>query len=326
MSYLERLESIRDNLISSQSQFQNIQDNIQLAGEQLLKSKLDDIGAKMEEIGGLGLATVKAGDAVKGFLNKLKGGKKDETDEAGEEETEETEPYENPDGVENTDTAETVEPEGEDFTSFATPAEDIGDVTESMELTTFSQEELPETVTELMPEGGGEVIGEVSTDIARNTTTMSVDEIAQLTGQGETVEGITGAINDAGDLTAEATSELLTGVEDTTNAVVDGVTSLATDIGTTATEAVSTATDALATAGEVAEGVGLAVGEAVLDAIPIVGEVAMVGTLIGGFFEKIFQPHHNPLKNIAPEAITSSVGFDKSALINDANNGVSTAV
>ena len=85
-----------------------------------------------------------------------------------------------------------------------------------------------------------------------------------------------------------------------------GTTSTAT--GTTVTTTGDTAaTAAGATAGEeAAEGIGSLIG----DAIPVVGELAMLGTALAGIFESVFK---HPVETFTPQ-IVSAVGYDPSSL------------
>jgi hypothetical protein len=144
------------------------------------------------------------------------------------------------------------------------------------------------------------------------------------------------AINTVGDLTQDLATKSLSafgdvkaGISqvseifgDTSAGVSSGIQSIGETAGKLVSKIAGSGTEAL---GEtVGEGVGeavsggvstlvesaTAIGSAVLDAVPVVGELAMVGTALYGIFESIFK---HPPKTQAPE-IVSSVGYDPSSL------------
>lgn len=103
--------------------------------------------------------------------------------------------------------------------------------------------------------------------------------------------------------------------------VGDAMSGISTDAGEAASDALSAGgsalSDALSTGGAAAaagDGAGimsaLGIGDAVLDAIPVVGEVALVATAIAGFFESLFGGSKAP-----DQAIEAKSGFDVNSLV-----------
>jgi hypothetical protein len=111
----------------------------------------------------------------------------------------------------------------------------------------------------------------------------------------------------------------------TTNLGGSSGADVSTSIGEGVGDGVSTAVDAGSAATSSLLDTGLAIGDAVLDAIPVVGEIAMIGTAIAGFFEGIFGGDSVPKVNPAP-AIVAKVGQDASAIIQKAPGAVSGLV
>ena len=330
--YLSQLSAIKDNLVASQTQLQNYEDNIANGANELLSAKVNDIAEKLEAIGGGGLALMKAGEGVKALYNKWRG-KKDDSKDGEDEEGEEGEdrpPAQGDEPSESTaqDTAHSPNNEGGEADQAEPPAEeespnpeqtqpneeaeaDEGDFADTSNFP--AEQEMsnmqdmatnPETsVMETSMDSGAQV---------SSTTSMGTSEGLESTRtQQQMLDTDPEEVAGLGDTTADTSTTLLDGASTAVNdAVSGGAQSLST--------AVSTTTDGISSA--VSEGSSAifdtvaGVVDGALDAIPVVGEIAMVGTAIAGIFESIFgHHHHSPPPTQAN--IVSGVGADTSKLV-----------
>jgi hypothetical protein len=123
------------------------------------------------------------------------------------------------------------------------------------------------------------------------TATRALSGGANVVG-GSTVAGATGATTE----TTGATGTLTT----------TGTTTTATGTTTTTTGDTVGATTGATIGEDVGEGIGSLIG----DAIPVIGELAMLGTALAGIFESVFK---HPVETFTPQ-IVSSVGYDPSSL------------
>ena len=193
-----------------------------------------------------------------------------------------------------------------------------------------------------------EPTGNEDTSTERAPEETQEEEGPELTGEGETVadtshlpsemelndasnfgqrQGTTSLEQDAEQIQSTPTQDAILDADpDSTMNANDATTSLADDAGATVDEATGDAVADAATDGSSALVDGLAVaGDVVLDAIPVVGEIAMIGTAIAGFFEGIFGGDSVPKVNPAP-AIVAKVGQDASAIVQKAPGAVSGLV
>lgn len=153
-------------------------------------------------------------------------------------------------------------------------------------------------------------------DNALNTTSQVLGRV------GNTVEG---AINSAVSGTQQAvaaTGDVLTqgiqGAQRAVNVGVDALTNTVSTLGTGAATGtgtgglISTISDTATTIGTSILGeTGMAIGGAVLESLPVIGELAGVGMLIYGAIEDLFGHHHSAPP---PPDIVASSGYDPSAL------------
>lgn len=135
-------------------------------------------------------------------------------------------------------------------------------------------------------------------NLSAQTATRSLTGGATVA-NGSTVSGATGA-------TTETTGT-------TGSAITTGTTTTTT--GTTTTGTVTTGTTeggAVVGGTTTGEAVGEGIGSLIGDSIPVVGELAMLGTALAGIFESIFK---HPVETFTPQ-IVSAVGYDPSSLTN----------
>lgn len=134
---------------------------------------------------------------------------------------------------------------------------------------------------------------------APRPTTLSQGELGETQIQQDIMDvdpesvqsAMTGLSTEAGEAGAEATAESVA------------------DIGSTAADALTGGAAALAgDAGGIMGAIGI--GDAVLDAIPVVGEVALVATAIAGFFESLFGGGEAP-----DQSVEAKSGFDVNSLV-----------
>jgi len=112
-------------------------------------------------------------------------------------------------------------------------------------------------------------------------------------------ESATAGLN-SGSTAGQTASDVLT---DTTNAVNDAVNDAITGV----TDAGSSLLDT-----------GLAIGEVALDAIPVIGEIGLIGTAIAGFFESIF----GGKPKVPDTEIIGDSGLDASAIVKQAATAI----
>ena len=172
-------------------------------------------------------------------------------------------------------------------------------------------DEAPAMGEELEAEGAGDTLGEQAAayNPVAPGTSVEMEDASNFGARQATT-----ATTDAGEMGDTATQQAIMDANpESAEAVMGG---LSTDAGEAATDLASSATDALtggagALAGDAASlTTGLAIGDAVLDAIPVVGEVALVATAIAGFFESLFGGSEAP-----SQAIESKSGFDVNSLV-----------
>ncbi len=172
-------------------------------------------------------------------------------------------------------------------------------------------DEAPAMGEELEAEGAGDTLGEQAAayNPVAPGTSVEMEDASNFGARPATT-----ATTDAGEMGDTATQQAIMDANpESAEAVMGG---LSTDAGEAATDLASSATDALtggaaALTGDAASvATGLAIGDAVLDAIPVVGEVALVATAIGGFFESLFGGSEAP-----SQAIESKSGFDVNSLV-----------
>ncbi len=172
-------------------------------------------------------------------------------------------------------------------------------------------DEAPAMGEELEAEGAGDTLGEQAAayNPVAPGTSVEMEDASNFGARPATT-----ATTDAGEMGETTTQQAIMDANpESSEAVMSG---LSTDAGEAATDLASSATDALtggagALAGDAASlTTGLAIGDAVLDAIPVVGEVALVATAIAGFFESLFGGSEAP-----SQAIESKSGFDVNSLV-----------
>ena len=174
-------------------------------------------------------------------------------------------------------------------------------------------DEAPAMGEEVEAEGPGETLGEVAAPYNPVAPGTSVEmEDASNFGAREGTTSLS-----QGELGETTTQQSIMDVNP--ESLGETMSGLSTDAGEAATDLVSSATDALsggaaALAGD-AGGVmaGLGIADGVLDAIPVVGEVALVATAIAGFFESLFGGGEAP-----DQAVEGKSGFDVNSLVQQA--------
>ncbi len=143
-------------------------------------------------------------------------------------------------------------------------------------------------------------------NLEQGTATRALSGGANVVG-GSTTTGTVGVttetVGTTGTLTTAGTTTTTTGstVAATTDTVAAGTTA-----GTAGTAGTTAGTAAGGSLAELGEGIGSLIG----DAIPVVGELAMLGTALAGIFESIFK---HPVETFSPQII-SAVGYDPSSL------------
>ena len=293
---------------------------LEQSASDLLEAKVKDWGNFMEGIGGLGYATMKAGQSVKKLYKKFKG-EKEKPDEEPDEEAEEP--------------TETAPEEAEEPTETAPEEADIGDVVEAPDVAGDVGEfgevagdfadttGLPAEVemTDLAPATTEEVAGEFA-DVSELPAEVEMGSMVE-GGVGAT-EGGTATLGTGGlGATATQTQIMDADPEDLTGDLGEGE---ATDLLSGGTDAVADGTALIgtstATAGEVAGTVagevggevsGMLLGDAIVSAIPVVGEIALIGTAIAGFFMELFGHKHHSTP--PPTEVVAGVGADASSLV-----------
>lgn len=297
MSYFDRLESYKQGLLSKVDEYQQLQDNIQQGAEDYLNAKVSDIAEKLEAVGGLGLGTIEAGKAVKKLYNKWRGKKDEDEEEEGGEETQTTEGGETAPPEEDAPDA----PAPAQGTAQAQrPVDDAEQGAEGAEDAEGPSENL-ESIADNLPEAGAEVemqdLGATAqlTRPSPANNYMPENAIQETRAQQDIMnqDPEEGTDNSPQRIQPEAEEE---------EAVAEG-----------GEEVADTGVAVSSTAGSSLLDGALAIGDAVLDAIPVVGEVAMVATAIAGFFESMFGHHHSA--PVAPDEIIAQAGFDPSAVI-----------
>lgn len=96
------------------------------------------------------------------------------------------------------------------------------------------------------------------------------------------------------------------GVSTTTTTGTGAVVEAGTTTGTTTTTTGGAIAGGGGTVGEIGEGIGSLIG----DSIPVIGELALLGTALAGIFESLF---NHPVETFTPQ-IVSAVGYDPSSL------------
>lgn len=296
MSYFDRLESYKQGLLSKVDEYQQLQDNIQQGAEDYLNAKVSDIAEKLEAVGGLGLGTIEAGKAVKKLYNKWRG-KKDEDEE--EEGGEETQPTEGGETAPPEEDAPDAPAPAQGTAQAQRPVDDAEQGAEGAEDAEGPSENL-ESVADNLPEAGAEVemqdLGATAqlTRPSPANNYMPENAIQETRAQQDIMnqDPEEGTDNSPQRIQPEAEAE---------EAVEGGE------------EVADTGVAVSSTAGSSLLDGALAIGDAVLDAIPVIGEVAMVATAIAGFFEGMFGHHHSA--PVAPDEIIAQAGFDPSAVI-----------
>lgn len=299
MSYFDKLEAIKSTLNSQISEATGLSEGLQNTADELLSSKVKHIGEQLESFAGLGLAAYKSFGSAKSLYKKYSSPQDKE-----QEESKEQEPEQEPEEPSMEQDIPSGEPEesGELNVPENLPenTEDLADIQEPETLggeTLAGESELgmPGTMTEMTN------FNELGTSIEHNigNTTLQTTE----NGLSET-----SIQNQIMDLDPETTNSLLNTGQSLTNAVED--------VSDTVGDVVAGVSDTVAST---AETVGLAVGEAVLDSIPVVGELALVGTAIAGVFESIFGEKKPSIPSVA---ISTTPGIDIGSLVQQTPIGV----
>jgi hypothetical protein len=373
MSYLERLQNLKSGLDAQNQQFQGEQDNFTRNAENMKQAafaKIEDYSRNLEQAGGLGFGTVKAGQSVKTLYNKWRGKNtdndgKEKPEDGNSGETTDSAPSEtssNPglrermandlDDMGENDLAESIR-------GGSTEQDVISNAYNKLRSGNYDQQstadEIKATRQESMKqkaeqgEQQQEPTGNEETSPERAPEETQEEQGPEMTGEGETVADTSHLpseveMNDASNLgarqgttnleqdnavrqgTTEAQQATLDADPESTMNVSDATNSLGGTGGTTVGDATTDAITNAVTDGSSSLLDGLAVaGDVVLDAIPVVGEIAMIGTAIAGFFEGIFGAHNDTPVNPAP-AIVAKVGQDASAIVSKAAGAVSGLV
>jgi len=187
----------------------------------------------------------------------------------------------------------------------------------------------PESVTDEAPamgeeaeaEGPGETLGEVAAPYnpvapgtsvemedasnfgaRQGTATLSQGELGETTTQQSIM-----------DANPESLGETMSGLSTDAGEAASSVTDVLSSAASSAADALTGGAGALA--GDAAGGLmsALGIGDAVLDAVPVLGEVALVATAIAGFFESLFGVGSSP-----DQAIEGKSGFDVNSLVQQA--------
>jgi hypothetical protein len=121
----------------------------------------------------------------------------------------------------------------------------------------------------------------------------------------------TRALSGGATVASGSTVASATGTTTETAGTTGALTTTGTTTNATGTTVATTTDTAAATTGTTAgEAVGEGIGSLIGDAIPVVGELAMLGTALAGIFESIFK---HPVETFTPQ-IVSAVGYDPSSL------------
>jgi hypothetical protein len=119
------------------------------------------------------------------------------------------------------------------------------------------------------------------------------------------------ALSGGSNVVGGSTVASATGATTETTGATGALTTTGTTTTATGTTAATTTDTVAATAGTTTgEAVGEGIGSLIGDAIPVVGELAMLGTALAGIFESVFK---HPVETFTPQ-IVSAVGYDPSSL------------
>ena len=295
MSYFDRLESYKQGLMSKVDEYHQLQDNIQQGAEDYLNAKVNDIAEKLEAVGGLGLGTIEAGKAVKKLYNKWRG-KKDE-DEDEEEGGEETAPTEGGETAPPTADAPDAPIQGQGTPQAQRPVDNAEQEADNAEEGQGPSENM-EDIADNLPEAGAEVEMQDLGATAQFTRPSPANNYMPENAIQET-QAQQDIMNQDPEAGTDNSPQRIQPEEEAVEQTGEDVAETGVDVSTTAS---STLLDT-----------GLAIGDAVLDAVPVIGEVAMVATAIAGFFESMFGHHHTGTP--APDEIIAQAGFDPSSVI-----------
>jgi hypothetical protein len=290
MSYFDRLESYKQGLMSKVDEYQQLQDNIQQGAEDFLNAKVNDLAEKLEAVGGLGLGTIEAGKAVKKLYNKWRGKKDEEDDEEeGDGETTTT--------TTDTTTAQQAQQQQQQEQGQQNEEQRTAEQGEDAEDAEGPSENL-ESVADNLPEAGAEVEMQDLGATAQLTRPSPANNYMPENAIQET-QAQQDIMNQDPEAGTDNSPQRIQPEEEAVEQTGEDVAETGVDVSTTAS---STLLDT-----------GLAIGDAVLDAVPVIGEVAMVATAIAGFFESMFGHHHTGTP--APDEIIAQAGFDPSSVI-----------
>jgi hypothetical protein len=290
MSYFDRLEGFKQGLMQKADEYQQLQDNIQQGAEDFLNAKVNDLAEKLEAVGGLGLGTIEAGKAVKKLYNKWRGKKDEEDDEEeGDGETTTT--------TTDTTTAQQAQQQQQQEQGQQNEEQRTAEQGEDAEDAEGPSENL-ESVADNLPEAGAEVEMQDLGATAQLTRPSPANNYMPENAIQET-QAQQDIMNQDPEAGTDNSPQRIQPEEEAVEQTGEDVAETGVDVSTTAS---STLLDT-----------GLAIGDAVLDAVPVIGEVAMVATAIAGFFESMFGHHHTGTP--APDEIIAQAGFDPSSVI-----------
>lgn len=278
MSYLDQLSNVRDSITSQQEELQNKFDDVIGSTTQILQDKVSQISDKMEMIGGLGFGAMELAGKGKQIFEKVDG----LINNKPKPPTTET-PQE---GMElDTRSSQTtpIENEGrEEMTDNPPTVEDGLPADQLMPGGAGGPVELSETTMESGVLSGGEI--PVSSSMTTPATEGAIEG-------GETAADTSATF---GDMSATAAVNALSGA-------TEGATLAGAAVG----------------AGEGVAVAGMAIADSVLAAVPVIGEVALIGTAIVGGLMTLFGIHHDPAVydiQQTPQELVSNVGTSLSQL------------
>lgn len=279
MSYLDQLSNIRDSITSQQDELQNKFDSIQNSAVEILQDKISQVSDKMEMVGGLGFGAMELASKGKQIFQKVDGLINNKA---------------KPPTTEST-------PEGTQLDTFkqeSTPIENEGG--EEMADMATVEDGLP--ASELMPAGAG---GAVDLSAATMGNGVLSGGASELPSTATTTPAVEGAV-EGGETVADTSATFGDMTASNAAAALSGATEGSVIAGES-TALVS---------GEAIAG-GMAIADSVLAAVPVVGEIALIGTAIVGGLMTLFGIHHDPaVYNLpeAPQELISNVGTSLSQL------------